>query len=150
VDGSVANEVQALTNLGFDVLAKLSSILIITPTFIAPSALIGLFATLCSNIYMRAQLSVKRELSNKRAPVMGHFGAAIAGLSTLSLRLNSESVANRSPLKHLSALTELKRPSDLNPTGVSTVSRERHGQTIISTGPSQQSYLVGMLIKLRL
>jgi hypothetical protein len=32
-------------------------------------------------IYMKAQLSVKREMSNAKVPVLGHFGAAIAGLS---------------------------------------------------------------------
>lgn len=29
---------------------------------------------------MKAQLSVKRELSKAKAPVMAHFGAAIEGL----------------------------------------------------------------------
>jgi hypothetical protein len=31
---------------------------------------------------MKAQLSVKREMSIARGPVLGHFGAAIVGLST--------------------------------------------------------------------
>jgi hypothetical protein len=92
----VAQEAQLLTSMGFDMLAKLTSILIITPVFIVPSALLGVIATFCSNVYMRAQLSVKREMSNKRAPVMGHFGAAIAGLSTLLPRSNTNSAANSS------------------------------------------------------
>ncbi len=32
------------------------------------------------HLYMKAQLSVKRELSNAKSPVLGHIGAAIAGL----------------------------------------------------------------------
>ncbi len=32
------------------------------------------------HVYMKAQLAVKRERSNARSPVIGHFGAAIAGL----------------------------------------------------------------------
>ncbi|KAG6919579.1 hypothetical protein DXG01_004242 [Tephrocybe rancida] len=34
-------------------------------------------------IYIAAQLSVKREMSNAKAPVLGHFGAAIAGLTSI-------------------------------------------------------------------
>lgn len=37
------------------------------------------------NIYMKAQLSVKRELSKAKAPVMAHFGAAIEGISEFPL-----------------------------------------------------------------
>lgn len=33
------------------------------------------------NVYMKAQLSVKRELSKAKAPVMAHFGAAVEGIS---------------------------------------------------------------------
>lgn len=32
------------------------------------------------NIYMKSQLSVKREMSKAKAPVMAHFGASIEGL----------------------------------------------------------------------
>ena len=34
------------------------------------------------NVYIKAQLPVKRDMSNKKAPVLGHFAAAMAGLST--------------------------------------------------------------------
>ncbi|KAJ3554167.1 hypothetical protein NP233_g12480 [Leucocoprinus birnbaumii] len=36
-----------------------------------------------ADYYLKAQLSVKREMSNAKAPVLAHFGAAIAGLSGL-------------------------------------------------------------------
>lgn len=32
------------------------------------------------NIYIKAQLSVKRELSKAKAPVVAHFGAAVEGI----------------------------------------------------------------------
>jgi hypothetical protein len=37
----------------------------------------------CGQLYIRAQLCVKREMSNARAPVLGHFGAAIAGIVSI-------------------------------------------------------------------
>jgi hypothetical protein len=60
---------------------KLGAVVIFTPIFVIPGFFVGLFGGWCGQIYMKAQLSVKREMSNAKAPVMGHFGAAIAGLS---------------------------------------------------------------------
>lgn len=37
------------------------------------------------NVYIRSQLSIKREMSNAKAPVLGAFGSAISGLSKLIL-----------------------------------------------------------------
>lgn len=45
------------------------------------------------NIYIKAQLSVKRELSKAKAPVIAHFGAAIEGLGMLHLSLFSNDVS---------------------------------------------------------
>jgi hypothetical protein len=42
------------------------------------------------------QLSVKREMSNAKAPVLGHFGAAMAGLSTHYFESYSHSFLMRS------------------------------------------------------
>ena len=50
------------------------------PIYIVPSFIVAVIGALISQIYMRAQLSVKREMSNAKAPVLGHFGSAIAGL----------------------------------------------------------------------
>ncbi|KAJ7916159.1 multidrug resistance-associated ABC transporter [Mycena leptocephala] len=47
-------------------------------------ALVGLIGAWCGHIYMASQLSVKRELSNAKSPVLGHIGATIAGLRRAS------------------------------------------------------------------
>ena len=62
-------------------LMKFISVVIISPTFILPGIVISFLGAWCGQIYIKSQLSVKREMSNARAPVLGHFGAAIAGLS---------------------------------------------------------------------
>lgn len=59
---------------------KLVSVFLYTPIFIIPTIVLGTIAAFLGKIFGRAQLSVQRELSNSRAPVLGHFEASIAGL----------------------------------------------------------------------
>ncbi|KAF8994841.1 P-loop containing nucleoside triphosphate hydrolase protein [Hymenopellis radicata] len=70
VDGPVAMWFQFLLNASMTLIVKLCAIVIVTPVFLVPSAA----------VYMKAQLSVKRQMANAKAPVLAHFGAAIAGL----------------------------------------------------------------------
>ncbi|KAI8986290.1 P-loop containing nucleoside triphosphate hydrolase protein [Trametes punicea] len=51
--------------------------------FTIPGAIVVVAGAWCGQVYMKAQLSVKREMSNARAPVLGHFGAAIAGVTSI-------------------------------------------------------------------
>ncbi len=64
-------------------IAKLGAVVIYTPTFILPAIVISVLGGYLGQIYMKAQLSVKREMSNAKSPVLGIFGGAIAGLSKL-------------------------------------------------------------------
>lgn len=80
-------------------LTRLGAVVFMTPMFLIPGFFVGLFGGWVGRIYMAAQLSVKREMSNAKAPVVGQlveiplallyfadsrhsFGAAISGLST--------------------------------------------------------------------
>ncbi|KAH7108534.1 hypothetical protein BKA62DRAFT_682512 [Auriculariales sp. MPI-PUGE-AT-0066] len=76
VDGPVGNNFTELVELTAAMLLRL-------PGIPLPSLLMAYFAWFCGQLYIRSQLSVKREMSNMRAPVLGHFGAAIAGLSSI-------------------------------------------------------------------
>jgi hypothetical protein len=65
------------------VLKHLMTASILTPPFsifIIPGTIVATLGGWCGQIYIKAQLSVKREMSNARSPVLGHFGAAISGL----------------------------------------------------------------------
>lgn len=70
-----------LTEMTVSMVMKFVAVMIVSPTFILPGLIISGLGAWCGQIYIRSQLSVKREMSNARAPVLGHFGAAIAGLS---------------------------------------------------------------------
>lgn len=42
------------------------------------------------NVYMKAQLAVKRELSKAKAPVVAHFGAAVEGIGMFQSSITFE------------------------------------------------------------
>ena len=61
-------------------IVKVAVVVFMLPIFLAAATLVAALGGWISHLYMRAQLSVKRELSNARAPVLGHFGSAISWL----------------------------------------------------------------------
>ena len=63
-------------------LLRIAAVMIVTPFYILPVIIVTFLAGWISQIYMRAQLSIKREMSNARAPVLAHFGSAVAGIGT--------------------------------------------------------------------
>lgn len=81
VDGPFAQGIGWVVELSLTMVVKLGAVVVMTPVFLLPGLFIGLLGGWVGRIYMKAQLSVKREMSNAKAPVLGHFGAAIAGLS---------------------------------------------------------------------
>lgn len=60
---------------------KFGAVVIYTPAFIVPAILIAIAGGWLGNIYLKAQLSVKREMSNAKSPVLAILGGAISGLS---------------------------------------------------------------------
>ncbi|KAG6866019.1 hypothetical protein C0991_009427 [Blastosporella zonata] len=64
-------------------LVKFGAVVLFTPAFLLPGVFVAVVGGWTGQIYIAAQLSVKREKSNAKAPVLGHFGAAIAGLTSI-------------------------------------------------------------------
>jgi len=62
---------------------RLGAVVIMSPLMLIPGSTIFILATLCGYLYIIAQLSAKREMSLAQAPVLGHFGAAMAGLVSI-------------------------------------------------------------------
>lgn len=83
VDGPITDYFRSLMELSIAMLLKLTAVVVMSPIFLIPGVLVAVLGGWCGQIYMKAQLSVKREMSNARAPVLGHFGAAIAGLTSI-------------------------------------------------------------------
>jgi ABC-type multidrug transport system fused ATPase/permease subunit len=68
---------------GFSIVIKFVAVMIITPLFILPGIFITVVGAFLGRVYIKAQLSVKREMANAKSPVLAHFGAAIAGLTSI-------------------------------------------------------------------
>ncbi|KAI0344119.1 multidrug resistance-associated ABC transporter [Trametopsis cervina] len=83
VDGPVSEYLGWLIDMTMGMIIKFIAVIVISPIFMIPGVLISLLGAWCGQVYIKAQLSVKREMSNARAPVLGHFGAAVAGLTSI-------------------------------------------------------------------
>ncbi|KAG5648264.1 hypothetical protein DXG03_006223 [Asterophora parasitica] len=83
VDGPISQGLWWLAEMTVTMLVKFGAVVILTPAFLLPGILVAIIGGWCGQIYISAQLSVKREMSNAQAPVLGHFGAAIAGLTSI-------------------------------------------------------------------
>ena len=52
-------------------LVKFTAVVILTPVFLLPGVLVAVVGGYCGQLYIQAQLSVKREMSNAKQPVLG-------------------------------------------------------------------------------
>ncbi|KDR83065.1 hypothetical protein GALMADRAFT_238871 [Galerina marginata CBS 339.88] len=62
---------------------KLGAIVLFTPIFIFPGLGVAIAGGFIGNVYLKAQLSIKREMSNARSPLLAHFNGAIHGLVSI-------------------------------------------------------------------
>ncbi|KAJ3512976.1 hypothetical protein NLJ89_g3209 [Agrocybe chaxingu] len=83
IDTALAWGFAAVIELVLYMIIKLTGAVLFTPLFLAPGLVIAALGIYLGNIYLKAQMSVKREMSNARSPVLSHFGAAIAGLTSI-------------------------------------------------------------------
>lgn len=52
------------------------------PIALIPATIVVAIGLLVGQVYIAAQLPIKRNMSNARSPVLSHVGAALNGLST--------------------------------------------------------------------
>ena len=100
VDGSIAKDLQDLSEwaviyltldaqrctvgVSFGMGSPLIILLIFTPVYLFPAFAIAAAGACIGQVYVKAQLSVKREMSVAKAPVLGILGGAVTGLCTLT------------------------------------------------------------------
>ncbi|KAF8164524.1 hypothetical protein K438DRAFT_2025293 [Mycena galopus ATCC 62051] len=98
VDDSIGNEFWSLCSMTISMLMKFGAVILYAPVFIFPGVFAGSLGAWVGQIYIASQLPVKRLMSNTRAPVLAHFGAAIAGLVSIraygaQTKFNTESLS---------------------------------------------------------
>ncbi|KAF5327417.1 hypothetical protein D9619_004696 [Psilocybe cf. subviscida] len=108
VDTSVAGAFLSVIDLGTSMLIKLVGPVIFTPLFLLPGIAIATIGIYIGNIYLKAQISVKREMSNARSPVLAHFGAAVAGMVSIRAYGAERSLKSES-LKRIDHLMKISR-----------------------------------------
>ncbi len=85
MDTRFARVTEMLVEMVAFLVLKMCAVVVFSPIFLFPAILVAVLGGIVGKIFMKAQLSVKREMSNAKAPVLGHFGAAISGISECSL-----------------------------------------------------------------
>ncbi|KAJ7807314.1 hypothetical protein B0H14DRAFT_3483418 [Mycena olivaceomarginata] len=80
IDSQIAEGLRALIECTVSMSVKFFAVVLFTPVFFFAGLVVGVLGAICGRIYMASQLSVKREQSNAKAPVLAHFGATMAGL----------------------------------------------------------------------
>ncbi|KAJ7284876.1 P-loop containing nucleoside triphosphate hydrolase protein [Mycena rebaudengoi] len=83
VDDTLPIYLWPLATMFTSMLVKFVAVIIYTPIFFFPGLVVGAVGGWVGQVYMAGQLPVKRLMSNARAPVLAHFGAAIAGLVSI-------------------------------------------------------------------
>ncbi|KAL1740785.1 P-loop containing nucleoside triphosphate hydrolase protein [Schizophyllum fasciatum] len=83
IDDGVQNQLYLFCESTVTMIAKLIAVVVMTPIFLLTGAIVFMIGGFCGQVYIKAQLSVKRELSNARAPVLAHFGTTISGLPSI-------------------------------------------------------------------
>ncbi|KAF7320184.1 ATP-binding cassette transporter [Mycena kentingensis (nom. inval.)] len=83
LDNTLPAQLWEVVQLTLILLVSLASVVFFSPEFILPGAIVGILGFWCGHMYIAAQLSIKREMSKAKAPVLGHFGACVAGLVSI-------------------------------------------------------------------
>ncbi|KAH7099122.1 ATP-binding cassette transporter [Auriculariales sp. MPI-PUGE-AT-0066] len=83
IDSPLSDLVTDLVDGGAALVCRFSAVVYMSPVFIFPGIMVTCVGWWCGQLYLASQLSVKREMSNSRAPVLAHFGAVIHGLTSI-------------------------------------------------------------------
>ncbi|KAF9469423.1 P-loop containing nucleoside triphosphate hydrolase protein [Collybia nuda] len=83
VDTKIPDNFSFLFEIGVIIIVRFVAILFYTPKVGMLGIIIFFMGGTVGNIYMKSQLSIKREMSKAKAPVLAHFGASIEGLVSI-------------------------------------------------------------------
>jgi len=87
VDNTIPDNLKGVIALSISMTVKFIAIIVFLPVFLVPGVTLFVIGAVIGQIYIKAQLSVKHEMSNAHSPVLSHFGAAITGIGAYSAHL---------------------------------------------------------------
>jgi len=71
VDGPIATSLWTVLNHTVSMAVTFGAIVLFTPIFLGPGVILFILGSYCGRLFMPARISVKREMSNARSPVLG-------------------------------------------------------------------------------
>ncbi|KAF8650152.1 hypothetical protein AX16_005387 [Volvariella volvacea WC 439] len=104
IDGPLAFWMRRVLDNSTAMFTRLVAIVYTSPLFLFPGLGVAVLGWSLGQYYMKAQLAVKRELSNARAPVLGHLSVALSGLVSIRAYGAQERFMNKS-LQHIDRYT---------------------------------------------
>ncbi|KAI0644413.1 multidrug resistance-associated ABC transporter [Trametes meyenii] len=99
IDTSIPKHILAVIEGAAFMLLRVVAASIIVPMFVVPSVVVSMLGASLGWVYLKAQICVKREMSNTRAPVLGHFSSAISGLVSIRAYGAQDQFKNESYLR---------------------------------------------------
>ncbi|PPR04710.1 hypothetical protein CVT24_011832 [Panaeolus cyanescens] len=91
-------------------IVRFASILYFTPVFLIPGMFVTLLGFILGKIYLKAQMSTKREMSNALSPMLAHLSASIHGLVSIRAYGAQEAFKEES-LHRINHYIRISRPS---------------------------------------
>jgi hypothetical protein len=115
LDGELTEFTRSVLDTTITLLIKLATIAFVVPVFGLAGLVLGCIGAFVAELYIHAQMSCKRESSNKKSPLFSHFGdgelhgAREIWAQTLT-DADQSSPHQPSPVSSLSGRTTLRRP----------------------------------------
>ena len=83
VDGNFTEISANVFDTSVSMFLKFFIVIVVVPFFAIPGVTIGFVGAVLGELYIRGQLSVKREMSNAKSPLFSHFSAAVNGIVSI-------------------------------------------------------------------
>ncbi|KAJ7926965.1 hypothetical protein B0H13DRAFT_1971667 [Mycena leptocephala] len=96
LDGMLPAMLKDVIHVSSLMIVELCSIVLVIPQILFVGLLVGFLGYVLGQIYMSAQLGVKRQVSNAKAPILAHLGAAVGGLVSVRAYGAQEAFINES------------------------------------------------------
>ncbi|KAF7306575.1 ATP-binding cassette transporter [Mycena indigotica] len=83
IDITLPGSLWSLIEMSLGMLVEFIIVIVYTPTFLLPGLVVGGLGAWCGQLYITAQLPLKREMSVAKAPILGHISTVMAGLVSI-------------------------------------------------------------------
>ncbi|KAJ7049448.1 hypothetical protein C8F01DRAFT_1352344 [Mycena amicta] len=126
IDDSLSEGFWDLIDMTIGLATTLLVVILFTPASFVPGVLVGYLGAWCGRIYLAAQLSVKRELSNAKAPLLAHIGATVGGLASVRaygaqerfVQVSMEKIDRLTRLERVKQFVDIAQEAKPTPSGV--------------------------------